>query len=167
VDDIWKKIVWGQLGAAIDMLENAIAACPADLWNDRSRQPEFWYVAYHTLFWLDLYPSESLEEFIPPAPFTLSELDPASPLPPRPYTKDEMMSYLAHGRKKCRNALNATSAENAKKRCPFEWVDVSGAELFLYNMRHVQHHAGQLNLILRQTTDSAPGWIVKAGEASK
>jgi hypothetical protein len=30
----------------------------------------------------------------------------------------------------------------------------------LYNMRHVQHHAAQLNLILRQTIDSAPGWVV-------
>jgi len=29
-------------------------------------------------------------------------------------------------------------------------------------MRHVQHHAAQLNLILRQQIDSAPGWVAKA-----
>jgi hypothetical protein len=29
----------------------------------------------------------------------------------------------------------------------------------LYNLRHVQHHAAQLNLILRQVTDSAPDWV--------
>ena len=34
-------------------------------------------------------------------------------------------------------------------------------ELFLYNLRHVQHHAAQLNLILRQTIDRAPRWVVK------
>jgi hypothetical protein len=28
-------------------------------------------------------------------------------------------------------------------------------------MRHVQHHAGQLNLILRQKIDSAPRWVKK------
>jgi len=28
-------------------------------------------------------------------------------------------------------------------------------------MRHVQHHAAQLNLILRQTIDSAPTWVSK------
>jgi len=28
-------------------------------------------------------------------------------------------------------------------------------------MRHVQHHAAQLNLILRQTIDSAPRWVAK------
>jgi len=32
----------------------------------------------------------------------------------------------------------------------------------LYNLRHVQHHAAQLNLILRQTIDSAPPWVGRA-----
>ena len=39
----------------------------------------------------------------------------------------------------------------------------SEMELLLYNMRHVQHHTAQLNLILRQVTNSAaPGWVGKA-----
>jgi uncharacterized damage-inducible protein DinB len=141
------------------MLENAVVACPDELWSDRSRQPEFWYVAYHTLFWLDLYLSESLEEFAPPAPFTLDELDPAGLMPERPYTKDELRAYLVHGREKCRAMIEALTDEKAQRHCGFEWVDVGGAELILYNMRHVQHHAAQLNLLLRQTTDSAPGWV--------
>jgi uncharacterized damage-inducible protein DinB len=141
------------------MLENAVVACPDELWSDRSRQPEFWYVAYHTLFWLDLYLSESLEEFAPPAPFTLDELDSAGLMPERPYTKDEIRAYLVHGRDKCRAMIEALTDEKAQRHCGFEWVDVSGAELILYNMRHVQHHAAQLNLLLRQTTDSAPGWV--------
>jgi uncharacterized damage-inducible protein DinB len=32
-------------------------------------------------------------------------------------------------------------------------------ELLLYNMRHVQHHTAQINLILRQIIDSAPRWV--------
>ena len=51
----WKKIIWQQFGAAIDMLENAMLACPDQVWYDRSRQPEFWYMVYHTLFFLDFY----------------------------------------------------------------------------------------------------------------
>ncbi|MDH3267800.1 MAG: hypothetical protein OEM46_02990 [Ignavibacteria bacterium] len=35
-------------------------------------------------------------------------------------------------------------------------IEMSLCELLLYNMRHVQHGAAQLNLILRQKTDSAP-----------
>ena len=162
MDTTWRAILWRQFGAAIDMLENALLACPDELWSDRSRRPEFWYLVYHTLFFLDLYLSDSLEGFAPPAPFTLDELDPARLIPDRPYTKDELHAYLEHGRRKCRATIEALTDEQARRRCGFDWVDVSGAELLLYNMRHIQHHAAQLNLILRQAIDSAPGWVAKA-----
>jgi hypothetical protein len=29
-------------------------------------------------------------------------------------------------------------------------------------MRHVQHHAAQLNLMLRQAVNAAPRWLAKA-----
>jgi uncharacterized damage-inducible protein DinB len=41
---------------------------------------------------------------------------------------------------------------------------MSNGELLLYNMRHVQHHAAQLNMLLRQTTNSAPRWVSKGGQ---
>ncbi len=160
MDTIWKPIIWRQFGAAIDMLENAIAACPDDLWGDRTRRPEFWYTVYHTLFFLDLYLSDSVEAFVPPAPFNLGELQP-DVLPPRVYTKAELTNYLAHGRDKCRATIAALKDDQALDRCGFEWVDVSVAELFLYNLRHVQHHAGQLNHLLSQATGSAPRWVRK------
>ncbi len=156
-----RSLIWNQMGAAIDMLENAMLACPAKHWADRGEKPEFWYLAYHTLFFLDLYLSGSVEGFAPPAPFTLEELDPAGVLPERPYTKDELQAYLRHGREKCRATIEALTDERARERCRFPWGDFSFSELLLYNMRHVQHHAAQLNLILRQKTDSAPGWVVK------
>jgi uncharacterized damage-inducible protein DinB len=163
VDTTWKAIVRSQFGAAIEMLENAVAACPDELWSDRSRRPEFWYVVYHTLFFLDLYLSESVEAFVPPPPFNLDELEKDGVLPERPYTKAELQAYLAHGRAKCRSVIDAMTDEKAGRRCGFEWLDLSQAELLLYNFRHVQHHAGQLYLILRQATDSAPRWVRAAG----
>ena len=162
MDPMWKTIIWQQFGAAIDTLENAIVACPEKVWSDRSRRPEFWYVAYHTLFFLDYYLSDSEKGFAPPAPFTLSEMDPAGVLPDRVYTKDELKAYLAHGRTKCRAAISALTDERAHQPCGFERREMNVAELLLYNMRHVQHHAAQLNLMLRQTIDSAPGWVSKA-----
>ncbi len=160
-----KDIVWQQFGAAIDMLDHALLACPEQLWSDRSQQPEFWYVTYHTLFWLDLYLSGSLEGFTPPAPFTLDELDPAGVLPERPYTKDELRTYLKHCRRKCQATIAALTDEKAGQRVGIPGV-AGGTflELLLYNMRHVQHHVAQLNLILRRETDSAPGWVTSAGE---
>ncbi|HVF60914.1 MAG TPA: DinB family protein [Thermoanaerobaculia bacterium] len=158
-------ILWPQLGAAIDMLENAIDACPEALWGDRSQQPEFWYLVFHTLFFLDYYLADSPEGFTPPAPFTLDELDPAGVLPERPYTKDELRAYLAHGRAKCRAAIAALDDETARERRTFPVGEASVVELLLYNLRHVQHHTAQLNLILRQRTDSAPGWVRRAKDA--
>ena len=170
MDTTLRTSIWQQFGAAIDMLENARRACPDPLWSDplwgdRSQPPEsaqFWYVAYHTLFWLDFYLSGSVEGFAPPAPFTLGEMDPAGLLPERPYTKDELQTYLDHGRKKCRATIEALTDEKVRQRCRFPWGEVSFAELLLYNMRHVQEHASQLSLILGQTTNSAPGWVTKA-----
>ena len=37
-------------------------------------------------------------------------------------------------------------------------------EILLYNMRHVQHHAAQLNLLLRQELDDAPDWVSRTEE---
>ena len=159
MDTTWKTVLWRQFGAAIDMLENAVRACPDDLWSDRSQRPEYWYVVYHTLFFLDLYLSGSVAGFAPPAPFTLDELDPAGIMPERVYMKDELQSYLEHGRRKCRATLAALTDEQAERRCAFSWGEMSFAELLLDNMRHVQHHAAQLNLILRQKIDSAPRWV--------
>lgn len=157
-----REVLWQQFGAAIDMLENAMLACPDKIWSDRSRQPEVWYMVYHTLFYLDLYLSDSVDKFTPPVPFTLDELDPAGLLPDRVYTKDEMHTYLEHGRRKCRATIAALTDEKAGRPCGFEWVGCTNAEIHLYNMRHVQHHAAQLNLILRQANEEPPRWVKRA-----
>jgi uncharacterized damage-inducible protein DinB len=52
--------------------------------------------------------------------------------------------------------------------CPFAYRAMSNGELLLYNMRHVQHHAAQLNMLLRQRTNSAaPRWVSKGGQKIK
>ncbi len=162
MEDAWKAMVWQQLGAAIDMLENGIAACPAGLWGDRSRRPEYWYLAFHTLFWLDVHLSGGADRFAPPPPFGLEELDPSGILPDRPYSQQELRGYLEHCRRKCRATIGALTEERAAERCRFPWGEVSFAELLLYAMRHVQHHAAQLYLLLRLGVDSAPRWVARA-----
>lgn len=151
-----------QFGAALDMLDDAIRACPDTLWGDRSRAPEFWYVAYHALFWCDLYIHGAIEGYAPPEPFGLEELDPAGVLPSRVFTRDELRSRLADVRRRGLATIDGMSDDDAKRLCTFGWGEVTFAELLLYNTRHVQHHTGQLDLILRQVTDTAPGWVARA-----
>lgn len=165
MDEFWRTVIRQQFGAAIDMLENAILACPDDVWCDRTKKPEwidndivgFWYLVYHTLFFLDFYLSNSPEDFEPPAPFNRDELDPAGLLPDRPYSKEVLLGYLDHCRSKCYATIEAMTDERAQqpdRTRPEQNLTV--AERHLCNMRHVQHHAAQLNLVLRQKTGSAP-----------
>lgn len=161
MDTTLKTMIWRQFGAAIDMLENALLACPDEVWSGTDSEPEFWYIAFHALFYLDCYLSESEAVFAPPAPFTLDELDERGILPERVYTKQELLAYLVHGRRKCRDTIVSITSEQANQRCGFDWLDITTGELLLYNMRHVQHHAAQLNLLLRQSIGSAPRWVRK------
>lgn len=154
-----KEILWNQFGAAIDMLNDAISLCPQEMWDTSGK---FWYKAYHSLFWLDYYLSVEPGKFRPPSPFTLSELDPSDVMPERTYSKEELLGYLQLCRRKCYDRIyGLTSAvygefwNNGRKNYPV-------LELLLYNLRHVQHHTGQLNLLLRQGIDNAPGWISRA-----
>lgn len=162
MEDIWKASIAAQFGAALDMLENAVRACPEALWEDRGHEPEVWYLVYHTLFWLELYFYGQEEGFAPPAPFTLDELDPAGILPERVYSKDELLGYLDHGRERLDATLTGLTEARARQRCRFGWGEASYGELLLYNLRHVQHHAGQLNLILKRHMGRSPAWVVRA-----
>ncbi|HEX2897232.1 MAG TPA: DinB family protein [candidate division Zixibacteria bacterium] len=161
MDKNLKKIIWNQLGAAIDSLELAIKMCPEKVWGDRSGYHEFWYMVYHTLFFLDYYLSDTDKGFKPPKPFTLGELDPAGVLPDRVYTKRELLRYLEFGRRKARKKLKAITNQKLFKRCGFERKDFTVAELMIYNTRHVQHHMAQLNLLLRKKINNAPKWVSK------
>ncbi len=163
----WNEIIWHQFGAAIDMLDNAIEACPDELWQARlfpdsiPEFAEFWCIAYHCLFWLDFYLSETAENFAPPAPFTLSEFE-SGELPERVYSKAELREYLRYGRNKCQSRIESITDFMAPQRVRSDWPEMSVAEMLLYNLRHVQEHAAQLSLFLGQKVGSAPGWVSKA-----
>lgn len=167
-----QAMLWRQFGAAIDTLGDALRACPDELWAARlwEDQPDqwvaagfssFWYLGYHTLFWLDLYLTGAEDGFVPPAPFDLVEMD-ADEVLPRTYTRDELLGYLEVCRHRCQATLDRLTAEDAQRLCRFPWGELTFAELQLYNLRHVQEHAAQLHLFLGQHTGKAAQWITVA-----
>ena len=174
----WRLALQRQFGRAIDALETALRTCPDDLWeeslwevkpDDAGVQPTdrggqrvagqthesiqvlsaFWYLAYHSLFFLDFYLSGGTEQegFVPPAPFSADEHD-AGVLPKRMYTRAELLTYLAHNLQKCQTTIEELQDEQVLYR--WGQNDVSFVELLLVNMRHVQEHAAQLNMFLGQ-----------------
>ncbi|MCU0495319.1 MAG: DinB family protein [Chloroflexaceae bacterium] len=159
----WKASTWNQFGAAIDMLDDTIRLCPDRLWTatvykdpDDERYGQFWFIAYHTLRWLDLYLNGTKEGFSPPPPFLVGVL------PEQPYTKEQILAYLSACRKKCQATLEGLTDERAQQRCVFEWMEPSFLELQLYSMRHVQEHAAQLSLVLGQHDVTGMDWIASA-----
>ena len=118
----------------------------------------FWYLGYHTLFWLDLYLSGAEEGFAPPAPFDLVEMEPGEVLP-RTYTCEELLHYLEHCRRRCQEIIGAMSNEQAKRLCRFSRGELSFAELQLYNLRHVQEHGAQLRMFLGQQAGESTSWV--------
>lgn len=167
MNPFWKETLWLQFGAAIETLQNVIAACPDELWQTRLwREPngrpeftEFWYVAYHAIFWLDYYCSESAEEFTPPPPFSTSEFDMDGAVPEWVYTKQELLTYLEYASAKCRAKIENLNDENEPQRVRENWRVKTVAELMLYTMRHVQEHAAHLSMLIGQKTDLAPAWV--------
>lgn len=171
--------LWRQFGAAIDMLENALLACPGALWKERlwpapthtnfpPQFGEFWYLSFHALIWLDLYLSGvPEEEFVPPAPFAQGELDSVETLPEQPYSKEELHAYLVSMRQKCHNQLFRLSNDQMRRPVAYPWSrgrPVSYLELQLYNLRHIQEHAAQLSLFLGQhaVPDAKLDWVAQA-----
>lgn len=180
-----RTALWRQFGAAIAMLDNALVACPDALWRARlwgatearplppwlpPEFPEFWYLAYHVLFWTDLYLSGAPEEaFAPPAPFVWTEGEPAVS-PERPYTREELRAYLAAVRRMGHDTLSALTEERAQQAIShYGWMRgqaVSYLEVQLLNLRHLQEHAAQLSLFLGQhgVPDAALAWVSRGPE---
>jgi uncharacterized damage-inducible protein DinB len=167
-----KEMLWRQFGVAIDMLRDALRACPDELWEKKlwEDQPDqwvapgfstFWYLGYHTLFWLDLYLTGAEEGFAPPAPFDLVEMT-ADEVLPRTYTREELLDYLEYCRRRCQETIGALTDAQAYRLCRFPWGELPFAELLRYTMRHVQEHAAQLHMFLGQQAGKSAEWVSRA-----
>lgn len=161
-----KKAIWRQFGAAIEYLATTVRDCPDELWhaplwrtpNMPPEMAQFWYVTYHSLFWLDLYLTGTEDGFIPPAPFLLIEQYRDGPIPERAYTKAELQDYLEGCRQRCWTTIESLTDEAAQRWCVFSWGECSFQELLIYNLRHVHGHASQLNMLLGQNGVVSPDY---------
>lgn len=182
---MWGKSLGEIYADGIDALETALRACPDDLWGasmwevkltDRHVWPivrgigaelpdaerlqlhsAFWFIAYHAIFFLDHYLGGGLGEPTPPQPFRAADHQPHA-LPHRVYTRDELLSYVDHCRRKAESVLGALTEEEAQRPArigrPF-------ADLLIRNAVQLHEHTGQFNLFLNTRGGwSDPRWSV-------
>lgn len=150
--DYLRHVLTGQFEAALCMLNECIERCPPEHWEGRVANLSFRQIAYHTLFFTDLYLSPS------EAAFELRELhlsggDEREPLASPGLPQDETLKYLAICREKMLAVIAAESPESLQGPSGFTYRQFSRGELYLYNIRHVQHHTGQLSAYLRRVDE--------------
>ena len=163
--DTFKQLIAHQFEAALCTLHTCIDRCPEAVWNSRVGNHLFCQVAFHALFYVDYYlePREGsfreqpfhrdhprffrdYEEFEDRAPQLL-------------YDKPSIETYLEHCRKKAVETIASETADSLVAPAEFKRRTFSRAELHVYSIRHIQHHAGQLSLRLRLDAKEDVPWI--------
>jgi len=154
-----------QFEAALCTLGKCIDACPDANWNARVGNLAFCQVAFHTLFFTDYYLGPNEDEFRR-QPFHLQNSDffrdyeeLADHAPRLLYDRPGIQNYVAYCRQRALAAIAAETAESLSGRCGFGRNTFSRAELHVYNIRHIQHHAAQLSLRLRIDAGVDIPWV--------
>jgi hypothetical protein len=178
---VWIDALVVKYGDAIDSMERALKACPDELWSAsmwtvrgvtalpagmgadlpaENRVQLFsavWNIAYHAIFFLDFNLSRRELPFDCPPPFEIDDhFDPSISavyrrLPSRMYSRDELLSYLDHCRRKTAEVLASLSeseiAAFARSK-PF-------AQLLLQNLMHVWEHATQIHVFVDERSSGS------------
>jgi len=163
----WIEWVNLEFGAALEMLSNAIKNANDDVWNNTDDELRFWNIAYHVVFFCDIYLSdfdpevENVEEQYR-LPAYLKDWkgahnydkihEPAMP-------KEVLERFLEETRSKLRSRFAEGTVENQIGERATSWLKMSKGSVLLYNMRHIMQHVGHLNDILRKHNLPASRWM--------
>lgn len=162
--DAFKTLVTNQYEAALSMLRACVDRCPDTGWNSRGANYKFCQLVFHTLIFTDLYLGPDVESFRR-QPFHVrherffgdyEEFEDRAPL--RYYDKASILAYLEHCRGKVSEVMEGETADTLSAPAGTR-RSLSRAELHIYNIRHIQHHAGQLSLRLRLDTGEGVDWV--------
>lgn len=157
--------ILSQYRASLRMLRSTIAACPADLWDAAGDVNRFWHIAYHALFYTNLYLSRTEQAFQPweKARPEYNFLGPL-PWPPHakpkigePYSQAEVLEYCDWLCERVPGLLRAVDLDEASSGFP--WIPLGRLELHIYSIRHIQHHSGQLIERLRRAGLGGVDWV--------
>jgi hypothetical protein len=150
--------------ATLAMLAQAVEKCPAPLWQEADAPAQFWQIAYHGLFYTHLYLQPTEADFTPWAKHRTDYqfMGPIAwdnnrlPQIGEPYTKADILEYVAFCRQEVERQV-ATLHLNAP--AGFAWLPMNKFELQLYNIRHLQQHAGELMERLGSRAGISVDWV--------
>ncbi|MFZ0963400.1 MAG: DinB family protein [Terriglobia bacterium] len=159
-----REILARQFRASLAMLREAVLKCPESLWLAPEYPNKFWHIAYHVLYCTHVYLQNSEKESTPwkkhrqdyqwlvPLPWPPHD----RPKIGTPYTKEEILEYLQI----CREEIDVrVPCLDFNAPSGFSWLPFGKLELQLYNLRHLQHHTGQLVDRLRTAAQIGIAWV--------
>jgi hypothetical protein len=149
----YQQIIRSQYLATLEMLKHAVEKCPAALWDAPADKNKFWHVAYHALFYVHLYLQPTEQDFKPWGKHH-DQHDLATD--GEPYTQVEVLEYLSF----CQQQVAKRVPQlNLDAESGFYWLPFNKAELQIYNIRHVQQHAGELMERLGSRAGIEVDWV--------
>jgi hypothetical protein len=160
----YQAIIRSQYLATLAMLQQAVEKCPDELWNYADDKVKFWHIAYHSLFYTHLYLANTGGEFVPWAKHRAdyAYMGPIfwenNRLPKigEPYQKTEILEYVAF----CRQQVNQlVPTLDLAAPSGFDWLPMTKFELQIYNIRHLQQHAGELMERLGSRANVEVNWV--------
>ncbi len=159
-DALFLDICRDNYSAVIKMLREAIEGCPAELWAERTDEPPFWQQAYHAVWYLDFYLSDTPKSFQGPA---LAEegtqnLETASGtiIP----SQEQIIKYLEQVNQKCGRVLKEAASRPLDAKNAFWWTGPTYAHRLIYNMRHAQDHVSALRSMLTRKKGKSLSWRI-------
>ncbi len=163
--ETFKRLIASQFEASLCTLAFGIERCPAELWNARVAKYPFCQVAFHTVFFTDFYlgpDADSLRQqpFHLANPILFGDYEQLQDREPQSvYKRSQLKSYLEFCRTKAVTTIAAEDEVSLNAPANFARRNFTRAELHVYNIRHIQHHAAQLILRLRLDSDVDIPWI--------
>ncbi|EAQ80796.1 DinB family protein [Blastopirellula marina] len=163
--DTLKSLLTGQYQASLWMLQRCLEQCPGAAWDQPVANLKFCQAAFHALFFTDYYLCASpadlkLQTFHQQHAAEFRDYEEMEPRQQRwTYDRAFLRSYVQHCRTKSIEVIQQETAESLAAACGFAPKTFSRAELHVYNIRHIQHHAAQLSLRLRLDFDEDISWL--------
>jgi len=157
--------ILNQFLAAMCTLKQAMTDCPDEQWSEGHFDGPFSQVVFHVLIFADIYLGRS-EEGIKEQPFhqankaffgDYEELE--DRLPQNTYDRADIEKYFHFCLEKGRTEIAKETTPSMFGESGFSYRKFNRLEMYIYLIRHIQHHAAQLGLRNQQVVSKGLRWI--------
>lgn len=130
-----------------EMLRGCVQKCPEDLWKSGQHPRCFWRIAYHAVYYTDRYLQPSSRKFKPWSEHQkdIQALWDNPPFEPD-YTRDQVLTFLNLTDSRVDAMIDDLDLNSETSGFPL--YKMSKLDLLMLNVRHLQHHIGQLSELL-------------------